>query len=107
VNLVVAVPAAIAALRLVPNMRSPHRPKIDVARVLPATGGLFALVYGFANAETHSWSASTTIITIAASAVLLLAFVGIEARIPEPLLPLYIVRDRARGGAYAAFLPTG
>jgi EmrB/QacA subfamily drug resistance transporter len=107
VNLVVAVPAAIAALRLVPNMRSPHRPKIDVGGVLTATGGLFALVYGFANAETHSWSASTTIIAIAASAVLLLAFVGIEARITEPLLPLDIVRDRARGGAYAAMALAG
>jgi MFS family permease len=68
VNLVVAVPAAIAALRLVPNMRSPHRTKIDVAGVLTATSGLFALVYGFANAETHSWSASTTIIAIAPAA---------------------------------------
>jgi hypothetical protein len=107
VNLVVAVPAAIAALRLVPNMRSPHRTKIDVAGVLTATGGLFALVYGFANAETHSWSASTTTIAIAARAVLLLAFVGIEARIPEPLLPLDIIRDRARGGAYAAMALAG
>jgi EmrB/QacA subfamily drug resistance transporter len=107
VNLLVAVPAAIAALRLVPDMRSPHRPKIDVAGVVTVTGGLFALVYGFANAETHSWSASATIIAIASSAVLLIAFVGIEARIPEPLMPLDIVRDRARGGAYAAMALAG
>jgi EmrB/QacA subfamily drug resistance transporter len=107
VNLVVAVPAAIAALRLVPDMRSPRRPKIDVAGVLTVTGGLFALVYGFANAETHSWSASATIIAIASSAVLLLAFVAIEARVREPLLPLDIVRDRARGGAYAAMALAG
>jgi hypothetical protein len=62
VNLLVAVPASIAALRLVPDMRNPHRPKIDVAGVLTVTGGLFALVFGFANAETHSWSAPLTII---------------------------------------------
>jgi hypothetical protein len=49
-------------------MRSPHRTKIDVAGVLTATSGLLALVYGFANAETHSWSASTTIIAIAPAA---------------------------------------
>ena len=48
VNLLVAVPASIAALRLVPDMRNPHRPKIDVPGVLTVTGGLFALVFGFA-----------------------------------------------------------
>jgi hypothetical protein len=68
---------------------------------------LFALVFGFANAETHSWSAPLTITSIAASAVLLLAFVGIEIRAAEPLLPLDIVRDRARGGAYAAMALAG
>jgi len=75
--------------------------------VLTVTGGLFALVFGFANAETHSWSAPLTITSIADSAVLLLAFVGIEIRAAEPLLPLDIVRDRARGGAYAAMALAG
>ena len=45
--------------------------------------GLFALVFGFANAETHSWSAPLTTISIASSAFLLLAFVGIEIRPPS------------------------
>jgi MFS family permease len=107
VNLLVAVPASMAALRLVPDMRNPHRPKVDAAGVLTVTGGLFALVFGFANAETDSWSAPLTITSIAASAVLLLAFVGIEIRAAEPLLPLDIVRDRARGGAYAAMALAG
>ena len=107
VNLLVAAPASIAALRLVPDMRNPHRPKIDVAGVLTVTGGLFALVFGFANAETHSCSAPLTIISIASSAVLLLAFVGIEVRTAEPLLPLDIIRDRARGGACAAMALAG
>jgi hypothetical protein len=88
-------------------MRNPHRPTIDVAGVLTVTGGLFALVFGFANAETHSWSAPLAIISIASSAVLLLAFVGIEIRTAEPLLPLDIIRDRARGGAYAAMALAG
>ena len=88
-------------------MRNPHRPKIDVAGVLTVTGGLFALVFGFANAETHSWSAPLTTISIASSAVLLLAFVGIEIRTAEPLLPLDIIRDRARAGAYAAMALAG
>src|ERR1700733_14808501 len=56
VNLVIAVPTAIMALRLVRNVRLPDRPRIDIPGVLTASGGLFSLVYGFSNAETSSWS---------------------------------------------------
>ena len=37
---------------------------------------------------------------LVASAVLLAAFVAIESRAAHPLLPLRVVRDRTRGGAY-------
>jgi hypothetical protein len=65
---------------------------------------LFALVYGFSNAETQSWTASATIVALGASVVLLCSFVAIEQRVAHPLLPLHIVRDRARGGAYMSVL---
>ena len=42
-----------------------------------------------------------TIVALAASAVLLTTFVAVERRVAHPLLPLHIVWDRARGGAYA------
>jgi EmrB/QacA subfamily drug resistance transporter len=107
VNLVIAVPTAFVALRLLVNQGHPDRPRIDLPGVLVASGGLFALVYGFSNAETHSWSAPLTIVALAASIVLLSAFVVIERRTTHPLLPLHIVWDRARGGAYAAIALAG
>ena len=67
-----------------------------------ASGGFFCLVYGFSNAETHSWSAGLTIALFAASAVLLASFVLVERRTTHPLLPLRIVTERSRGGAYAS-----
>ena len=72
----------------------------------PARGvpGLFALVYGFSNAETQSWTASATIVALVASPILLTTFVLIERRARHPLLPLHIVLDRARGGAYLSIL---
>ena len=73
VNLLVAVPAAIAAFRLVPNMRAPRRPPIDMPGVLSSSGGLFAVVFGFSNAETNSWSAPRTVQARVVGAVLLLA----------------------------------
>jgi EmrB/QacA subfamily drug resistance transporter len=107
VNLVIAIPTAIAALRLLRNQRQAERPRIDLAGVATASGGLFALVYGFSNAETSSWSNPLTIVALAASAVLLSAFVVVEQRVRHPLLPLHIVSDRARGGAYATIALAG
>ena len=107
VNLVIAIPTAIVALRLLRNERQSERPRIDLAGAAVASGGLFALVYGFSNAETSSWSDPITIIALAASAVLLLGFVVLERRVEHPLLPLHIVWDRARGGAYATIALAG
>jgi EmrB/QacA subfamily drug resistance transporter len=107
VNLVIAVPTAIVALRLLRNERQQERPRIDLPGVAVATGGLFALVYGFSNAETSSWSNPITIIALAASALFLSGFIVLERRVKHPLLPLHIVWDRARGGAYATIALAG
>jgi EmrB/QacA subfamily drug resistance transporter len=107
VNLVIAIPTAIFALRLLVNQADANRPRIDVPGVLTATAGLFAVVYGFSNAETHSWSDPVTIVALIASVVLLTGFVLIEQRQAHPLLPLHIVWNRARGGAYASIVLAG
>jgi predicted MFS family arabinose efflux permease len=107
VNLVIAVPTTIVALRLLVNHRAPERDPIDIPGVLTSALGLFALVYGFSNAETHSWTTPLTIVALAASVVLLAAFVAVESRRKDPLLPLHIVRDGARGGAYLSILLAG
>jgi EmrB/QacA subfamily drug resistance transporter len=107
VNLVIAIPTTIVALRLLVNHRAPVREPIDIPGVLTSAGGLFALVYGFSNAETHSWGATATIVALVASPILLTAFVLIERRAKHPLLPLHIILDRARGGAYTTILLTG
>jgi EmrB/QacA subfamily drug resistance transporter len=107
VNLVIAVPTALMSLRLLVNQADPNRPKIDVPGVLTGSGGLFALVYGFSNAETHTWGAPVTVIALVVSVVLLVSFILIEQRASHPLLPLHIVWNRARGGAYASIVLTG
>jgi EmrB/QacA subfamily drug resistance transporter len=107
VNLVIGVPTAIVALRLLVNQRAPERDPIDIPGVLTSALGLFALVYGFSNAETHSWSATATIVALVASPVLLTAFVLIERRAEHPLLPLHIVWNRARGGSYITLALAG
>jgi EmrB/QacA subfamily drug resistance transporter len=107
VNLVIAVPTTLVALRLLVNHRAPERDPIDIPGVLTSALGLFALVYGFSNAETHGWGATATVVALVASPVLLTAFVLIERRVKHPLLPLHIIWDRARGGAYTTVALAG
>jgi EmrB/QacA subfamily drug resistance transporter len=107
VNLLIAIPAVFFALRLIVNETRAHRPRIDFVGVVLACTGLFAIVFGFSKAETDAWQAPVTIVSLAAGVALLVAFVVAEQRVDQPLLPLHIVRDRARGGAYASIAIAG
>ena len=104
VNLVIAIPTALVALRLLVNQAQPQRPRLDLPGVLLGSGALFGVVYGFSNAATHSWSATLTIVALAASVLLGVAFIVTERRVANPLVPTHILWDRARGGAYASVL---
>jgi EmrB/QacA subfamily drug resistance transporter len=107
VNLVLAVPALVAAVKLLPGGRPERRAKLDLPGTVTVTVGLFSLVYGFAQAQTHGWSGAGTVSWLVAGVVLLFAFVVIEARVGHPLLPLRIVRDRTRSASYLSMLITG
>jgi EmrB/QacA subfamily drug resistance transporter len=104
VNLLIAVPAALVALRLIANDPHPQRPSIDWLGAALACSGLFAVVFGFSEAERNSWEAASTIVSLVAGVLLLTAFVFGQRRRAFPLLPLHIVWDRARGGAYLSIV---
>jgi EmrB/QacA subfamily drug resistance transporter len=102
VNLIFAVVALAGAAILLRHEPSDDRPQLDWAGTATVSAGLFALVYGFSHAETGGWGSSITIGFLAASAVLLTMFATIQSRARNPLLPLRIVVDRNRGGAFLA-----
>jgi EmrB/QacA subfamily drug resistance transporter len=102
VNLFFAGLALAGGALLLRHQPSDERPKLDWPGTVSVSAGLFALVYGFSHAETAGWASSVTIGFLAASAVLLSAFVRIQMRSRHPLLPLRIVLDRNRGGAFLA-----
>ena len=82
--------------------RGPQR--LDPLGVVLAGGAMFCLVYGFANAATHSWHTPSTWGFLAAAAAGVAAFAGWQARAKQPLLPPRVVLNRNRGGAYLATL---
>ncbi|HEY3736312.1 MAG TPA: MFS transporter [Jatrophihabitans sp.] len=104
VNLIFAGVASFGAIAILKHTRSAVRPKLDLPGTGLVTAGLFALVYGFSRAETDGWGDVYTLGFFVASVVLLVGFVLRQNRTSEPLLPLRILLDRNRGGAFLAML---
>jgi EmrB/QacA subfamily drug resistance transporter len=106
VNLIFAGAAAAGAAVLL-QRGGRMRTRLDLPGAVLVSGGMFCIVYGFSNAASHSWATPSTWAFLAAGAAALALFVPWEARTPQPLLPLRIVTDRNRAGAYLAMLLSG
>ncbi|MCH5644592.1 MULTISPECIES: MFS transporter [unclassified Gordonia (in: high G+C Gram-positive bacteria)] len=101
VNAPIAVIAAVGAVVLVARDLPATRGRgYDLPGAFTATLGLISLVYGFTRAAEAGWSSASTITLFVLSATLLSAFVFIESRSANPLLPLRIPGEINRGGAY-------
>ena len=104
VNAVFAVAALIGAATVMPAFPRRERPRLDVLGTIAGSAGLFAIVYGFATAETDGWSSGLVLGFLGAGVALLITFVVLQRTVAAPLLPLRVVLDRNRGGAYLAIL---
>jgi len=107
INVPIAIGAAFAATRLVRESVSGHRAGYDVPGAVTSTAGLLALVYSFTQAEVHGWSSPSTLAFAAIGVLLLGVFSLIERRTTNPLLPLRVLTDRNRGGAFLSSLLVG
>jgi predicted MFS family arabinose efflux permease len=65
------------------------------------------LVYGLTRASDDGWTAHVTVALFAAAAALLVAFIAIEVRSSHPLLPMRIIANRNRGGAFVSRMLIG
>jgi EmrB/QacA subfamily drug resistance transporter len=106
------VPAGILVLAVSPWLLAESRADLkhrhfDFAGAVSITGSLMVLVYALTRATTHGWTTPATISLLAASAVLLIAFVVIEMRSTAPLLPMRIFRLRTLTGSNIAGLLLG
>ncbi|WBO62289.1 MFS transporter [Streptomyces camelliae] len=107
VNVAIAVVAFAGGWLLLSNHRDAAGAKLDVPGTVLVAAGLFALVYGFSNAETHDWGSPLTWGFLIAGGLLLAAFAWWQTRTAHPLLPLRILLDRNRAASYLAVLISG
>jgi hypothetical protein len=89
------------------STRSATRPRMDWPGAILACAGLFLIVFGFSHAETAGWTAALTIGSLVAGVLVLAGFVLAERRVSHPLLPLHVILDRTRGGAYVSVFLSG
>jgi EmrB/QacA subfamily drug resistance transporter len=107
-NVPIGAVALLLAPRIVPDSRlATTRRRFDGFGAITGTAGLVLLVDAVAQAPQYGWGAGRTLGVLAASSALLAAFLVIETRVKEPILPLRIFRLRTLAGANAAGLLFG
>src|SRR3954449_7970091 len=76
--------------------------RLDLPGAVSSTLGAAALGFGIGHSAEVGWGAATTLVALTAGVLLLAAFVAGQARAAQPLLPLRLLADQRRAGAYAA-----
>jgi EmrB/QacA subfamily drug resistance transporter len=106
VNVPVGVVVLVTAAYTLPRDEA-RRGKLDLPGALTGTAGMSLLVYALAHASSGGWTSPTTVVSFVAALFLLAAFLLVERRSPQPLMPLRIWRDRNRSAAYGISLLLG
>jgi EmrB/QacA subfamily drug resistance transporter len=78
---------AAGLLGLRPSASAPTRARMDVPGAVTITLAAAAIVYGVSVAPDHGWTSGQVLALLAGGIVLLAAFVAIERRAGEPLIP--------------------
>jgi EmrB/QacA subfamily drug resistance transporter len=95
VNVPIGVVVYAFCLRLLPHGQgTASGARLDVAGAITVTASLMLAVYAIVNGHEVGWSSGQTLATLSASVVLLAAFLLIEARVRDPLMPLGLFRLR-------------
>jgi EmrB/QacA subfamily drug resistance transporter len=104
VNVPIAAIVAVGAAAVIPRRSGHPGVRLDIPGAVLGCGGLVALVYALGEAATDGWASTQVIGGFAASAVLLTAFVVVQSKVANPLLPLRILANRNRAGAFLGLL---
>jgi EmrB/QacA subfamily drug resistance transporter len=99
INLPVGIGALVVTLRRVSESKDPAARRVDLPGQATLTAGLFLLVLALLRGNDAGWGSTATIAELAAGAALLAAFVAIERKVREPMLPLGLFRVPAFAGA--------
>jgi EmrB/QacA subfamily drug resistance transporter len=100
------VPIGAAAVAItytkVRESRDPNASRIDWAGLVTFSSSLFLLVLALLRGNDEGWGSTLIVSLLGGAAALMAAFLAIETRIQEPMLPLRLFRGRAFTGIQLA-----
>jgi EmrB/QacA subfamily drug resistance transporter len=100
------VPIGIAAIAItqlrVRESRDPNASRIDWLGLVTFSSSLFLLVLGLLRGNDEGWGSTLIVSLLASATVLMIAFLAIETRVKEPMLPLHLFRKPAFTGVQLA-----
>lgn len=104
INVPIAALVIAAAMRNVPASLPQARERVDILGAVTVTASLMSLVYGLAKAAELGWTATSTLVSLGASIVLMAWFIVNELRADKPLIRLGIFRQRNVSGGSLVML---
>ncbi|MFJ1805349.1 MULTISPECIES: MFS transporter [unclassified Streptomyces] len=107
INVPVGVLVLTGSLWWLAESRAGDGRRLDLPGALLVTSGLATLAYGISQTEAEGWTASATLVPLAAGLALTGLFLTVEARTAAPLMPLGLFRLRAVSSANAAMFVNG
>ncbi|MFF0849871.1 MFS transporter [Streptomyces sp. NPDC003280] len=79
---------------LLPESRTPDRPRLDVPGAVTVTAGLLSLIYALSTAADRGFGRADVIAALVAGLLLLAVFTAVESRSASPLVSLPMLRRR-------------
>lgn len=99
INVPLAIVVIFIAIRHVPESRDPEARSLDVPGAALAALGLGGVVFGLIEASTRGFSDVLVLASLVLGVAFLAGFLLVEARVPEPMMPLTLFRSRNFSGA--------
>src|SRR5438874_5473193 len=99
INIPLALLVILMSLWRVPESSDKESAGLDWWGAILGALGLGALVYGLIESSRLGFSDRSVLIALIAAAILLALFLILEARVPNPMLPLTLFRSRTFAGA--------
>ncbi len=101
-NVPIGISAIVVTFAKLRESRDPNATRVDWGGLATFSTALLLLVLGLLRGNDDGWGSATILSLFAGAAVMLAAFVAIERRVAEPMLPLELFRSRAFTGVQLA-----
>ncbi|WP_093720153.1 MFS transporter [Streptomyces sp. DI166] len=107
INVPVGAVVLFGAARWLAESRAGDGRRLDLPGAVLVTAGLATLAYGISQTEAEGWTATATLVPLAAGLAMIALFLAVEARTAAPLMPLGLLARRSVSSANVSMFLCG